>query len=285
MIRATALSLFVAGAVFADGVVEGPAIGLLFNEERGQLRVAEGIPGAATLSQPVAAMRIASVGARIAVGISEDAVAVYNLRARTIQNIAGALLPEKIAISPSGTAAALVAGQKVQIIKNLAGNPSIASEFDAPEAVGVLAVSDDGAEVLWALGGALYRNADRFGSAFLISTIDYFPGSHDAVIADREEGKALLLRDGSLSILAQTEGLTAAAAGSGVVHALVKGKIVTYALDGTSRAELACSCESATLARLADNIFRLTPVNGGATWIFDASGEGRVLFVPGGGNE
>jgi hypothetical protein len=242
---------------------------------------------------------VVSPSQNFAIGVTGDdaAVSIYSIREGTTRLLKGAYAaPDRIVLSPNGSAAAIRKGSHVQVFAGLPSDASPLTEFDVADAPGALAVSDDGSIVLAAAsesGGAALYSYDASGTsrrlltATHIGSVEFLNGSHDAVFADSAENKVFLLRDASdVSLLADIDQPTALAASRDnrkiFVASSASRSLTTISLaDGTS-VSTACLCTPITLARLqGGDVFRVTDIGDGPSWLFDTSGaEPRVVFIP-----
>lgn len=295
--------------------ISGPVLGYYFDSADATLRPLLGIPGAATMGAP---MQMESRLAKATIspahdyllaqmqGEAELALVRLDGGPLTRQRIAGALeSPERIVFSPAGTAAVLFgcAEGSVQVLAGLPAKPVVAGHFSVPTDAcpfTALAVSDDARLILAGLAGGetvLFTAEGQSRRVWLpgaASSVAFFRGRHDAVIASRTEKTVYLLRDadgaGEVTALAGEAGgveepvavetswdgrrVLVANAGSGAL-------LVLDAAGGPPQA-IATSCRTAGLHRLAGNaVFRLDGSCEGPMTLLDADGdEPRVVFVP-----
>jgi hypothetical protein len=188
------LVLTAAGAAFLaaqQGRLAGPLAGYVFDRQSQALRPILGIPGASTMGDPINigfAVADAYVAPRqdAAVVVSTDgSLHIFRLDAgvATEHQVAGlAGTPQRVAFSPSGTAAALYAAGQLQVILGLPGAPALAATFPItlagaaassggpgqPHPRGTpaasLAISDDGAYLLTVSSGEVRLTATGAGS-------------------------------------------------------------------------------------------------------------------------
>jgi hypothetical protein len=128
------------------GAVAGPSTGYVFDSTVKALRQIRGIPGAATMSDPIAltsesaSVQVSPRGdAAIAVG-ADGAVHVYRLDGgmateRTVSGLMTA--PASVVFSPSGMAAAMYRAGSVQVLRGLPDAPEIAGSVSLPLGPGV----------------------------------------------------------------------------------------------------------------------------------------------------
>jgi hypothetical protein len=292
----------VLGSASLAAQVEGPKLGFVYDRQAAAVRPILGIPGAALFGDTLATDlkdAVVSPSQNFAIGVTGDdaAVSIYSIREGTTRLLKGAYAaPDRIVLSPNGSAAAIRKGSHVQVFAGLPSDASPLTEFDVADAPGALAVSDDGSIVLAAAsesGGAALYSYDASGTsrrlltATHIGSVEFLNGSHDAVFADSAENKVFLLRDASdVSLLADIDQPTALAASRDnrkiFVASSASRSLTTISLaDGTS-VSTACLCTPITLARLqGGDVFRVTDIGDGPSWLFDTSGaEPRVVFIP-----
>ena len=309
-----ALAFYPARAQDAQRIA-GPVMGFSVDQAAG-IRPILGLPGAATLGQPV----ISAAGldgvtlspardyALALLSSGREVVLVKNLRAT-----AGAAVldvvpgPTRIAISPSGDAAVLYYAEtaRVRVLTGLPESPSVRWSLDLTGLSGkpaALAVSDGGGAVLVAPTGepapVWIATADA-GQRFLYTaagspSLTFLVGSQDAAIADGATGAVVLVRDPAgqpqvTQIGGQAEGVShplAIAASQDnskifVANAQPAG-VVSLSLTGKDPETQPCACTPTGLERMAgDSVFRLNEPGGGPIWVLDAGGPTmRVVFVP-----
>jgi hypothetical protein len=303
-------------AVCADPVLTGPILGFLFDREAGGVSPILGFPGAASLG-PGLNLEMPLVAAEISprqdhlVGVAAGDAAVVSVSlasgrasARRIDGAAPA--PDRIALSPTGSAAALYYRETrvIQTFVGLPDDPSQAGEIDLGAVPGVLtafAVSDGDPAVLAAFSegdsGAVFTIQPGGPLRFVLGTrgaaIVRFAAGGDALIADVLDDKVYLVRDAAgqkaaIDLAGAGDGI-AAPAGLAVSGSLAfvansrAGTITVIDLAGGPVRTIDCGCTPTGLAALGGGaVFRLNePSNSGPLWILDAGGlEPRVFFVP-----
>jgi hypothetical protein len=286
----------------AESQIEGPKLGFAYDRQAAAVRPILGIPGSALFGEPIALdlkNAIVSPSQNFAIGASGDDSAVQILvfadaKLRPLQGAHAA--PDRIVLSPNGTAAALVSGSHLQIFSGLPSDSPVTGEFDLTAAPTALAISDDGAIVLAATAesetSALYSYAldgssKRLLTAGQITSIAFLNLSHDAVFADAAQRNVILLRDATdASIVSNVDQPTAIAASLDnrtiLVTSAASHSITTVSLADGASVSTPCGCTPVTLARLQGGaVFRVTDVGDGPAWLFDSSGpEPRVFFIP-----
>lgn len=284
--RALASALLSASILAAESRVDGPTIGVLLDETSGDVRIVKGIPGSATVSPAVANLKLAAISANGAVGIAGDHLAAYNLETRTVRRIGIDAAPDKIAVSANGNFAAIAEGSRIRVIGNVLHAPVESDAIGLPAGPALLAIADDGAELLASVsesnGTALYRNGERIAFASRVQSMIYAADSHDAVLAAGDN--VMVLRGDALGVLATLENLITAVPSKGAIHAAAGRKIRSFSEHGAVIGEVECPCEIQALEPIGASAFRLTRNAEGPTWIFDA-GERRVTFIPGASHE
>lgn len=310
-IWAFALVACMTGSLNAQSV-SGPVMGFVLEKSVG-IRPLRGMPGAATLGPSLA--RDAGYSAvafaqqrEYALGITRDGGQVVLLQNLAQQPRTGLLgLPpgaERVATSPAGDAAAFYypGSRTVQVVTGLPGSPAASWNLEAPElpgGAGALAVSDGGGAVLLAGGAQVYLLAPDLGARYLLGvgglpSVAFLSGSLDAVVADGELSRVMLVRDpkgdAQVSLIGDAaQGVSrpvavAAAPDNRRVFAAnaAPGGAVSLSLAGEDFASLSCACEPTGLERLSGSLaFRLTEAGGGPVWILDgASSPPRIVFVP-----
>jgi hypothetical protein len=306
------LLLAVAGFAQAQqGSVAGPVAGFVFDRGAQALRPIRGIAGASTIGDPIDAgyqLTAASVAPRqdSFFGVAADGSTHYfTLNSGAAQEAAidgMASRPQRIVFSPSGTAAVLYSNGQAQMVTGLPGTPSLAGSVELRQgtrgaglAVTSLAVSDDGAYLLFAVGGSI-QLASRSGGVRGVMTagngasVAFAPGGHDAAVAARGTG-AVLIRDVAGAAAQQTlaaddapfqivAGLSFSADGKNLFLASgAAPTVVTLDLAG-NRNDIACDCSPTELAPMG-NMFQLNELGAGPLWLADdGSSVPRIFFVP-----
>lgn len=294
------------------GGISIPTLGFVFDSGAAALRPILGIPGAAVLGQPLES-HIPAISAIISP--RQDYAFVTGrdreLRLLRLQNAAAGLQidlppgPERIVLSPMGSAAALYYSTTA-MLHLLTGLPDAVSaerKIDLSRLSHIslpIALSDDGQLIL-------LRNPEDSSSVLLfhadggqtrlpvsgpVTALAFRGRSDDAVIA-MQDGSIALIR--ALSRNATYEILTDAAAG------LAQAVAVEFSADGTRvyavsaegailglgmaervPVKLSCSCRPSGLYRQNGNaVFRLNSMAEGPLFLLDTgSRPERVLFVP-----
>ncbi len=290
--------------------ISGPVLGYFFDPSLGGLRSILGIPGSSTLGALVdtgVALRGAEVSPRqdYALGLTAEpaAVVLVGLPAGKIAAQLAEGAPSRMALSPTGSAAALYYQDKqaVRVITGLPLNPApgVLDVSWLPAPVAALAVSDDGI-VLLAAGQNLYAAGGGLAAPALVTTLgsatglSFFENSRDALIADAGRDEVVWIRDVTgaaerLKLAGASDGLSgpiavAAAGQTRRVLAATRTAIALLDLDGGPPALLPCSCAVAGMYRLnGSSVFRLNAPSGDPMLLLDAGTPApRLLFVASG---
>jgi hypothetical protein len=309
-----ALAFFPARAQVVQRIA-GPVLGFSVDQSAG-IRPILGIAGAATLGQPVISetgldgvtLAPARDYALALLAAAREVVLIKNLRATAGASVLDvAPGPARIAISPSGDAAALYYAEtaRVQVLSGLPESPAVFWSLDLsglPGRPAALAVSDGGGAVLVAPAGepaSVWLATPEVGQRFLSSvagspSLTFLVGSLDAAIADGAAGAVVLVRDPAgqpqvTQIGGPSEGvshpLAIAAAQDNrrifVANAQPAG-VVSLSLTGEDPAMQSCACTPTGLERMAGGAaFRLNEAGGGPIWVLDTAGARmRLVFVP-----
>jgi len=156
-----------------QGRVAGPVAGYVFDSAARALRPVLGIPGASLLGDPVSlGMDLASAAVSpwldsVLAVAADGSFHIFTLNNGTVGEVPVngiTAAPERVVFSPVGSAAALYAGGRIQVVTGLPASPTPGSTFDLTPILsnpggrghrpltGSFAVSDDGAYVLVAEG-------------------------------------------------------------------------------------------------------------------------------------
>jgi DNA-binding beta-propeller fold protein YncE len=296
--------------------VGGPSLGVLYDAGSRALRRVAGIPGAATIGQPLATpaplveawvsplgdYAIAEVeGAGDLVLLALDREPIDS---RPLGVAAGVT---RAAVSPRGSAAVLYRRESrtLRVITGLPAAPEVQAEVDVsalPLSVRSLAVSDDGTVLVGVLerqdglihvldGGGLGQVGARFGDP---AAIAFRPGSRDALVADRRDNRVCLIREagrlaavevlaGAEAGIAQPVGVAASNQGGRVFVANSASRTITV-LDYVSHTvqQIPSPAATAGLDRMGrTGLFCLNGISAQALLLFDGEDpEPRVVFVP-----
>lgn len=200
----------------AGNQIQSPIVGFVSAAGGSELRAIEGVPGASTLSAPLAVpAEVTSLHfapgqkyalAEQAEGASLGLTAFSGAQPAALVQIPGGISkPEVISFSPHGTAAALYSGSegRLQVLTGLPDNPQLTRETtsgELPGAVRLLAIADDGVTLLaGTANNAVYLLAgtepQMLESVTDLGGMVFTPKSNDVLIFDRGAG-TLVLMDG-----------------------------------------------------------------------------------------
>ncbi len=302
------LSAPIAGA--QQGRVAGPLAGYVFDGSSRAVRPVQGIPGASLMGDALdfgISVSSAGVSPRLdsAIVVAADgSLHIFSLNGGAAAEVAVngiAMSPQRIAYSPTGSAAALYGNGKIQVVTGLPSAPKPGSSFDVAALLtvpggreraamnGSMAVSDDGAYVLVSAGSGMHLLGA--GGASQIASergamAAFSPGTHDAAIAG---SRVTLIKDVG-GTAAQQE---IASGGSGVVgaafsadgaslyvaSAAARGVAIYHLADGSSTA-IPCDCTPAGITAMG-NVYRLNEAGSAPLWLLDTTATGpRIVFVP-----
>lgn len=306
-----------------QGSISGPLTGYVFDRGGKTLRPIRGIPGASLVGEalnPGFDLASADVSPRqdSAVLVAADgAVHAVRLRSGTmsalpIDGIAGS--PERVVFSPSGSALAIYARGRLQVVTGLPDAPVRSGTVEllpgsgaAVEALstnrlrrnfdGSIAISDDGAYILASTGGGIQLLALTGANRKLMDArsgalVAFAPRSHDAAVADSAGAGLVWFHDVAGSsdarTVAATDGdiasptaLAFAPNGQRLFLARSMARSVTaFDLVAGTRKAIACSCAPAGLTAMGD-LFRLNEPGAEPIWLLDVrTNEPQLLFVP-----
>jgi hypothetical protein len=307
-----------ASSLGAQSAVGGPVSGFVFDRSAHALRPILGIPGAALLGDGLdagAELTAAYVapGQNWALAVTAGGPAFLLLAHGAVSPISvGGVTasPERVAFSPAGTAVALYAAGRIQVVQGLpdaarvtgalaTGVTARLSPVDAAQrsrrGLGSFAVSDDGAYVLYAEGDSI-RLWGVAGEDFTVmpaganARVAFAPGGHDAAAVDPAAGVVLLgdvAGAGSRRSLAAGGGMAPAGVafsndGRKLFLADAAARNVTaFDLAAGAQTVVSCDCVPAGLFPM-NGLFRLNDAGAAPLWLLDArSGDPRIVFVPG----
>lgn len=301
MKRELLLGLVLSASAFPSDI-GGPVMGHVMEPSAQAVRPILGVPGAALFGGRVpleidarASVLSAHRGFLVAAAPG-GGLSVVDLRgeAPAARAIEGALAgAERLALSPGGGTAAVMAGGILQIITGLPDEPSPAGTVAAANA-GAFAVSDDGT-VLFEAGGTLFaaapdgdpRPTPFAGQASLIAFIE---STRDALVAGSGDNEVALVRGvlgepsyrrlaGAGEGIDQPVGL-AFSGGKALVASAGSGSVTAIDVETGAAATTSCGCSVAALERMRGAaLFRVSDPGAGPLWLFDAA-EARFLFVP-----
>jgi hypothetical protein len=288
-----------------SGKLAAPSAGLVFDRSAHTLRRIQGIPGAAVVGAPVEFGMVVSaayVSPRLdsAVVLGEDGTAhFFQLTAdapleRRVDSLG---TPQRVVFSPSGTAAALYSPGSVRVIKGLPDAPVVTGNISLRNGQRIrrqvpysLAVSDDGAHLLYAAGGpveliGVAGNSRQVMPGSMGALTAFAPGSHDAAIV--HAGKLFLFQDiAGAATERNFDGISAPSAvafspdSQRVFVASTAGRTITaFRVATGERSDLTCDCAPESLIPMG-SFFRLTELSGEPLWLLDAVSDRGLVFVP-----
>jgi hypothetical protein len=286
------------------GKLGAPALGFAFDQSAHALRRIQGIPGASLVGAPVdfgIAVSAAYVAPRLdsAFVLGDDGrTHLFRLTAdapaeRTI-DLAGSA--QRVVFSPSGSAAALYSAGSLQVIKGLPDAPVVAGNIrlrinprQAHAVPDTLAISDDGAYLLYSTGGPIELIGVAGDNRRVVarragSLAAFAPGGHDAAIIDSDnlvlfQDIAGAATERRFAGIATPSALAFSADSQKLFVASATGRAVTTIQAATGdRAALACDCAPAALIPMG-SVIRLTELGNEPLWLLDTASD-RVVFVP-----
>ena len=304
------------GLASAQGALSGPSLGFLFDPQAQALRRIWGIPGSAVAGETLdlgfpttqAVLSPAQNYALVESGEGSVSLVLLGQTAIATQMVTALPpLPDRIAMSPAGHAAAFLYGTSVKILTELPTSLDRMEEIDIsalPGAPAALAISDDGA-VLAVLvagntqtsfpGGVFVFNRSDSGphlvAATAVSDLSFFPDSHDALITDETSNSVTALEDiGGIAAsqwtfvddrLPAPSSARASLDGQRILLASAKNNLIAL-LDrnGANPVFAPCSCSPDRTGPLSNFIYQLTDPGVGLLWILDFSQDPRLYFVP-----
>jgi DNA-binding beta-propeller fold protein YncE len=316
----TALLTSVSPSLLAQqGQVAGPVSGYVFDRQAHALRPVLGIAGASVLGDAVSFGL--SVSAAYVAPAQDSAVVVgADKSLHLFQMGAGAtketpvngmgLVPEGVAFSPSGSAAALFAAGRVQVVTGLPNAPVAGNVIDAragqdPSALTVrphpyrgmatemFAISDDGSLLLVASESSLRVLQTAGGEQTLMNSVGgalvaFAPGGHDGVVAHPNGVGLVVLRDigganqqqpiAAAADIASADGVAFSSDRGKVYVARSTGGVAVFDLASKARTDVACNCVPFGLTPMG-SLFRLNDLGTGPLWLLDPAGA-RIVFVP-----
>ena len=287
-------------------------------DEAGALHPLLGIPGAATVGSPlnvgfgIRKLVMPSAHDYLLARTGKDSWPVVvqvhgeTITARSIRQGGSGI--ERVAVSPSGSAAAFFVGTEGRIYAygNLSKSPALIGQFQV-EALGrltALAISDTGRTAMAGFSdgtsGALYfLTVD--GEPRLIasmrhpSAIQFLWHSNFAVIADDIDNKVYGFTDGPVfPIATEQDGISVpidiAVAGDNSKAFVINAgsqSITKIGPDGDVAPPVHCDCTLTGLHPTStDSVYRVTDFSGGPVLLFDGSARvPRMIFVPVGPQE
>jgi hypothetical protein len=296
------LAFLFAASLFAQGRIDGPIVGWIW--DAGSARPVLGIPGAAILGERLQA-ELAWTRAAVSpngdyiLAISAEQGLLYLVSTRSgalreVEGVAGGA--DDIVLSPGGRSALLHyrAENRIAVLAGLPEQPNLAGSLDvsvegAPD---TLAISDDASV---AVAGFRDQRAllafDVDGNRWKVPYegaarhVSFIEGRPDALVAG--ENGLWRLNDvaGNVEsrLLWETSAMCAAATPDRRHVILIDGAdaVVILSLESGVVRRLESGVKPTTLARMAENVFRISDFDSGPLWILDMAGaDPRILFVP-----
>lgn len=305
--------LLLGAATLASGQtpIAGPVLGYLWDAQAGRIRPVLGVPGAATLGEPLAlagTLRSAEIASGQAYALAvDDAERVVLVNAATGESrpleVAAAGL-DRIVFSPTGAAAAIYYKDipRAVLLTGLPENPATSAAVDLsglPALITAMAASDQDELLLVGTAGGVYLAGPRQTSPTLVApatatgAIAFLENSRDALIADRERNEILWIRDVTgaaerVVVASEKDGVLhplaiAAAEGNRKAIAALPGAVAILDLNGGPPSITPCACSPSGLVRMRGNsVFRLNDGSAGPLFLAEPGGpDWRVVFVPG----
>lgn len=268
--------------------VAAPTLGYAYDPDAQALRAIEGVPGAASLGAPIVLdARLAAVtvapSRRFALARSAEGqqMLLIRLDGATGQALRTDWRSGEISFSPSGSAAAIAAGEEVEVWGGLPDLPVRLRAVRSPGEVARLAVSDDGTAVAAVVGDELWRLTPE-GAQLLeagVRDIAFAANSHQlvAALADRVVSYAKVSQDeAAVTVVDGVEGLqrVALSADGRLLVGLDAEHGITVADLATSARSRIAGPESADslLRAQGDAVFQLASNASGELWLLDAGG-------------
>jgi sugar lactone lactonase YvrE len=185
----------------------------------------------------------------------------------------------------------------VQVVAGLPDAPAPAGTVDAGRAPGSLAVSDDGALLLFAARNSIRLQGTAGENRKLMDAgegalVAFAPGGHDAAVADPGGAGVVLFRDvagaSTRSVLAVADDSIAAPVGLAFspdgrklyVASSAARSVTVLDLATGDRSAIPCDCVLAGLVPMG-HLLRLTELGAGPLWLLDAGArDPKMVFVP-----
>jgi len=288
------------------GKLAAPSLGFVFDPPAHALRRIQGIPGAALVGAPVDfgfAVSAAYVAPRLdsvfVMAASDGRAHLFRLTAdapleRAVDSLGA---PLRLVFSPSGTAAALYSPGSVQVIKGLPDAPAVSATISLHRNLrarrplpDTLAISDDGAYLLYGTGGPIELigvagNSRQIMAGAPDALAAFAPRGHDAALI--HSGKLTLFQDiagaateRSFDAIETPSALAFSPDGQKLFVASATGRAVTTIQVATGdRSALACDCAPSALIPMG-SVFRLNELGSEPLWLLDTASERGLVFVP-----
>lgn len=322
IILSGAVFWLICGTLFAAEppvMLRGPRLGYGFQAGEG-IRSILGLPGAARWSSPIPGTAgftnvVFAAGRNFALAVHAQTREVMLLSGLSDSLSVSAIEaippgPDRLLLSPSGTAAALLyapAG-KLIVLQGLPQSPSIAWDLSlAGLPVNWTSFSvTDGAEAVFATteeGGGYWLSMITPGGGFSrlyfqpgSAVVNALPGRTACLLASRDENQLWLVDGvaGNLTLVAsENEGVARPVdvavsqdGGSALVANSAPWGVLVVDLLGGARTVLSGAPGPLFLRRLNRDVFQIAGETGEIVWLVDADRSPfRVVFVPRGGGE
>jgi len=284
------------------GKLAAPSSGFVFDRSAQALRRIQGIPGAALVGAPVefgfavSAAYVAPLLDCVFVLDGDGQAHLFRLTAdapleRAVDSLGA---PRRVVFSPSGSAAALYSPGSVQVIKGLPDAPAVSATISLHRNLrarrplpDTLAISDDGAYLLYGTGGPIELIGVAGNSRQIMAgaLAAFAPGGHDAAVIS--SGKLILFQDIAGAATERSfDGIETPSAaafspdGQKLFVASATGRAVTTIQVATGdRSALACDCAPSALTPMG-SVFRLNELGSEPLWLLDTASERGLVFVP-----
>ncbi|MDQ2944673.1 MAG: hypothetical protein M3Y27_01785 [Acidobacteriota bacterium] len=302
-------------SLLGQSTLSGPSLGFVFDSDAKGIRPILGIPGAATLGKP---MDLGTPIVKAAVSAQQDYVLAFPssqsvLLVRidhgtisTDTNVDISAVPDVIAISPAGSAAALFYRQtaKIQVLTGLPKSITPGQNIDIsglPNSLDTLAITDDGQSVLAGFpenttpgsqsgevylirpDGSVPRSILTVAHASSLTVIKNSSNDNtrDLLVADDAQNSLYKIADvAGGAVVTQVFGPDANIAGPFAVQTSLdnakyvvvaqSGTVVILDVNGGDPVTLKCSCTPTGLHRLnGPGSFQLTETTDGILWMLD----------------
>ena len=289
--------------------LSGPVLGFVFDSTGGKLRPVRGILGSATVGEPVdtgfGISKVLTLDGRHAIAETDNNADLVLItldagKASTMAIPGFPVNPTRGVASLQRTAAAFYysAPQQIRVVAGLPQDPRHIATFQVNKPITQMAVSDDGALLVFAAGEpdgeAIYTLTDsspnpRFVTSTLSVSGIVLTRNGDAIVTDRAANEVFAIWDAAGG--AQRKLLVDAETVSNPGGVAVSSDNRTYIASGSSvivldpggryLRSLRCNCSVAGFEPLRESVFRITEGITQTIFLLDAgSAEERILFVP-----
>jgi hypothetical protein len=285
-----------ASAALAGVDVAAPTLGYAFDPEAQTLRAIEGVPGAATLGDPIALeARLAAVSVapsrRFALARPAEGrqLLLIRLDGATAKAFHTGWRSGEISFSPSGTAVAILSEEGIDVWSGLPDLLVHVGTLRSPVETSRVALSDDGRAVAVLASGELWRLTPEGPQALFsgVRDIAFAANSHQlvAALAGRVISFAKLSQDDAPATLIEEmdgiERLSLSADGRLLVALNADHGITVADLSTSARSRIAGPESAGSLMRAqGDAVFQLAADSSGEIWLLDAGGPSpRIVSV------